>query len=261
MRTKPLILLFFFPLLFPLANCKKIEKSSEKLLLTFSLEKEVIFGEAPRIQIDDSGHTVYVNVGYGYDLSNLLYDVVVSPLAQVVQKPSDLTNPEELVIRAEDGSEQRYTLIATQVKGGFGLESSPSQTYVRQMRTIYRCTTGANGSPDFQISMYGCDLIGPSFEEDFVGLILKNKSSNDDLAGSYQVSYINGSASCTFGFEPTESSSKTLFSPLDGTIEITEHDKTYNLISGSFSGITFKDVFNDYPLYHISGEFYNIPVE
>jgi len=263
MKTKlispPFIAMLLFVLITSGLGCKKDEKSDEKQLLSLELQNSVIFEEYPRIEIDEINHIVRISVGYGYTLSNLSYTVEVSPLAQVRQKPSDLTNPAELTVVAEDGSEQIYTIIATKVTGGFAIEEEPNVTFVRQMRAIYRCTA-ANGSPDFNITLDHCDLTSPAHDEDFVKLILKNKSADDNLVGTYNVSSVNGAASCNFGAQI--SSEYTLFlSPFSGAIEITKHDKINKVISGEFNAIRFNDLFNDYPRYYIAGEFYNIPID
>ncbi len=240
-------------------------KSSAKRLLELNLYP-VVAKEYPKTTVDETAHKAYISVGFDYNIGNIPYTAKLSERAQILTKPTDLTNPSQLVIQAEDGSTQSYTVIATQVKGDLAKEVEPGSVTTARMRTLYRCADAFEGEfsipetmPGVIIKMDNCDLVGSDYVEYSVFLLLKKTHLNNDLVGVYTLGKPTSLASGQISFEEG-SSTKLFYTPSEGTITITEHDNSNKVISGAFV-IKYKEGggANPYPIYIASGTFVNIP--
>lgn len=241
--------------------------SSEKRLLSVEVFSAGSGNEKPIVEVNESSHLVLINVGFAGNLSNFTFITKLSPGASLKdEQPNDLTNPRLLKIQAEDGSIQDYTIIVSKVTGAFGTLTSATFSFARQMRTIFRCSSTYNSQESLgasnsgvSISFSHCGLWGEDVE-DYVRLFLRNKTVNDNLKGTYLIKPTNSVATCIFGFKKGSTNS-FFFTPVSGTIEITKHDKTFNVISGKFTDITYKEGGNAFPHQVISGEFTNIQIQ
>ena len=218
------------------------------------------------VKIIEDSHLVLINIGLDGDITHLTYIVKVSPGATVINQPTNLSVPDQLIIQAEDGSSQNYKIIVTQVKGWFLNVHSANFSVSRPMRAIYQKAVAYykydNNGCSIELNYIDSKIKGND-DQDYVRLFFNPIAIARDLKGTFTITpYTYSVATCTFGFSPYPGSTGTghfELSPSRGTITITAHDRTNNLISGVFTDIHYN--VGTYPNYGISGEFTNVVIK
>lgn len=235
-----------------LSSCEVDEPrlSSNKELKTFVLNKTSL---ATLPIIDHTNHIVSFGVGEGHNLASIQYSVTVSDAATVVEpKPTNLSTPSDLIIKAEDGTIQSYKIIATQVLDvlKWKIPGDPGDFYT-WWKSMYKCTEVRQGE---LVGIGGGVLVTleDCASSKYVDILLKGKTLSNNLVGAYS---IKNQADAAIGRIDTYSR----IGVDAGTIEITTHDRANNVVSGKYDNIRFQLSNNN--TYWASGDFTNVRIK
>lgn len=210
----------------------------------------------PVIQIDSIQNVVKIYIGHNPSITDMSLMITVSPGARLENSYSDFRTPKTYTVTAEDGSTRQYTVIVSQAKFSWRINSTILPGYFDNVYKEF-CNDGNNNRLTINI---GCGP-GPStgFFKTYIEIILPGKTLNDNLIGAYAIGPLPGSSSSIAVVLGSGFSSQSFSNPDQGTLTITSYDNVRKLISGYISSARFNTIPPDY--YFLSGDFYNIPLQ